>query len=215
MAILRIIDDVNGKAVLIKSIPEDKEDEFLALNPNGFIKVDNLPECESGHYIVNPDGSIEVDTEEELNYLKNKVINELSNFTRDWILSQYPYDKQQADNHQAEYYGAAVILVREQLIATGVDLPHLTTTDVYNIVAKAVNDIKEKVTTISDFVSQFPEQEQFYWEQIIKAGVRKAWTVWCSQAFSEKKAEILSASSIDELTSIQSLDLPPLDEYLT
>jgi len=214
MAVLRIIDKENGKAVLIRTIPEDKEDEFLKLNPNGFIKVDELPECESGYYILNEDGTISVDTEKELSYLKEKVINELSEYTKDWILSQYPIEKQQADNHQAEYYGTAIILVREQLINTGIDLPKLTTTDIYNIVAKAVNDIKEKVTTISDFISQFPEQEQFYWEQVIKAGVRKAWTVWCSQIFSQKKLEILNSTSIEELKSIQSLDLPHLDEYL-
>jgi len=60
MAIFRVLKD--NTAFLVKSIPPELEEEFLRLNPKGFIKVEDYPICEFETWRYNPEaGKVEID----------------------------------------------------------------------------------------------------------------------------------------------------------
>jgi len=62
MAIFRVLKD--NTAFLVKSIPPELEEEFLRLNPKGFVRVENYPECIFETWRYNPKTrAIEIDQE--------------------------------------------------------------------------------------------------------------------------------------------------------
>lgn len=214
MAVLRKFDD---GSLTIVDIPKDIELEFYNLNKDSglyiYIDDENLPESKYGYYKLDPTtNEVIVDIEKELATYKEEKIKELNQHTTDYILTYYPIEKQNADNQQKDYFGTALLLIRNT--DTDETTPNLTVDQIYQQIGIHVNEILDQGKTLSEIVSQYPEQEQFYWEQLIKAGVRKAWTIRCVYVFNQIKNQISNAQSIEELDSIntQSPDFPPFPE---
>jgi hypothetical protein len=60
MAIFRVLED--NTAYLVKSITLKMEEEFLKLNPKGFVRVESYPHCRFETWKYNPEtGEIEID----------------------------------------------------------------------------------------------------------------------------------------------------------
>jgi len=93
MAIFRILED--NTAFLVKSIPPEAEKEFIKLNPKGFVRVENYPECIFETWRYNPKtGEIEIDQERFIQKAIEAYSEQLKNleFQRlQKVLSDYGY----------------------------------------------------------------------------------------------------------------------------
>jgi len=209
--IVRIFDD-NTVAVLDYVDPTE-EDEFIKLNPQWNLKkVDSLPEAMFGYYKYDPQtDTIVVDTERETEAYRQMLLDRAKELVEDYITMYYPYDKQQADNHQKDYYGTAILMIRSQNTSS----EPLTLDQIYLQVGNAANKILDGQATLQDLVSAYPQEEQFYWEQLIKAGVRKAWTVRCVYIYRSYVNQVKQASAIDDLKELdkQYLDFPEFPNF--
>jgi len=202
--IVRILNDNTVKVV--KGIAPEQEDEFLQQNPNGFMKVDSLPESRFGYYKYNPSTKqIVVDEEKEMEAYKQHLIERANEVIQEYILSHYPLEKQNADNQQKDYYGTAILMIRmNKTSSTPLTLDHI-----YLEVGEKVNKFFNGYS-FDQLVSEYPDDERFYWEQLLKAGIRKAWVVKCVYVFNDFKQKVMSAKSLDELEQldVQILDFP-------
>ena len=198
--IVRIL--ANNKVSVI-DIPPDKEDEFLALNKSkNYKKVDSLPESMYDCYKYDPQtDKIVVDQECEIQNLKQDLIKHAKGIVQSYILEYYPLEKQNADDQQKDYYGNAILLIRKQ------NNQQLSLNDIYITVAENVNKIRFNNASLDDIVKQFPENEQYYWEQLIKAGLRKAWVIECVYIFNSFKKQVESTNDIQTLKDMFAKDL--------
>lgn len=213
--IVRIDKDTNK--IYIVNLENINEDEFLELNKNSnFIKVDSLPESRYNQYIYNPDtNTIEVDTEKEIELYKEELLSYLDDMTKEYILSYYPPEKQNADNQQKDYFGTALLMIRNN--DNDENTENLTVDQIYIMVGNFANRILDGEDTLDNIISQFPDTEKYYWEQLIKAAARKAWVIRCVYVFNEIKTQILNATTLDELdeihTNIQVIDFPVFPQF--
>ena len=198
--IAKILDD---NTVIILNISQDEEDEFLKLNPVGYIKIDTIPESRYGCYKWNPNTkTIEVDIDREIAKFKEDLINRFNQDIQDYILMNYPLEKQQSDNQQKDYYGTALLMIRKELGQS------LTLDDIYLQVGQYVNEIRSGNKTLQDILNSLPDNEKLYWEQLIKAGLRKAWVVECVHVFRDFKSKVEQAKTLEELESLDYQALP-------
>jgi hypothetical protein len=211
MDIFRILE--NNKAIKL-DLAEDQEDEFLKLNKSSklkFIQVDQYPESEFDDvYIYDPESNtIRIDEQLELQKLKDKFIDELKQDVTSYIYEYYPPEKQKADDKQKDYYGTALMILKQK------KKQPLTTTEIYLQVATYVNQILAGEAKLSEILETLPQDERFYWEQLIKAGCREAWTVRCTQVFSQMKQRIKQAMSKEQLFELLNKDpgFPPFPQF--
>jgi hypothetical protein len=111
------LDFENNKAIKL-DLAEDQEDEFLKLNKSSklkFIQVDQYPESEFDDvYIYDPESNtIRIDEQLELQKLKDKFIDELKQDVTSYIYEYYPPEKQKADDKQKDYYGTALMILKQ------------------------------------------------------------------------------------------------------
>ena len=84
MAVFRVLE--NGTAFLVKSIRPEEEEEFIRLNPKGFIRVETYPPTRYDCYRYNSETkAIEIDQECELLKHKEAQIAELNRKTKNFI----------------------------------------------------------------------------------------------------------------------------------
>jgi len=203
--IVRIHDDYT--VTVVKGIHPSQEEEFLRMNPKGYKRVDSLPESRFGKYKYDPKtDSIVVDEEAEIEIYKQHLIDRANELVKDYILEHYPLEKQNADDQQKEYYGTAILMIRaSDSSSTPITLDHI-----YLEIGHRVNEIFDG-KSLEEVVSAYPENEQYYWEQLIKAGLRKAWVIKCVYVFNDYKRKVLNVNSLEELEEldVQMLDFPP------
>jgi len=93
MAIFRVLKD--NTAFLVKSIPSEVEEDFLKLNPKGFVRVETYPPCRFETWKYNSEtGEIEIDQERFSQKAVETFSEELKNleFNRlQKVLDQYGY----------------------------------------------------------------------------------------------------------------------------
>lgn len=197
----------NNKVSVI-DIPPDEEDRFIELNPNqGYMKVESLPPSQFECYKWDDTNKqIVLDEECEVQHLKEYLLQQLHEYVTDYIYSYYPIEKQSADNQQKDYYGTALLLIKKNKGQT------LTLDQLYVEVADNVNKLRSGQSTLQDLLASYPEDERYYWEQLVKAGLRKAWVVSCTYVFNSFKQKIESATTLDELRKLQA-NFPQLPEF--
>ena len=206
MPVLKQLDDTHF--VLIPDVEPEIEEEFVNSNP-GYIRVESLPEAVFGFYIYNSNtNTFEVDTEKEIPMYKRLLIERMDAFTKEYIVDRYPYEKQLADAQQQDFYGTAIMMIRQ----AHSDRDPLTIDQIYVIIGDLTNQVwysdNPKDTFIS-LVSQFPEDERYYWSQLLKCSIRKAWVVrGCVYPFNQYRQSVLNASTLDEL---KALDVEAID----
>jgi len=84
MAVFRVLE--YGKAFLVKSITPEQEEEFIRLNPKGFIRVETYPQSRYDCYRYNSETkAIEIDQECELQKHKEAQIAKLNQRTKEYI----------------------------------------------------------------------------------------------------------------------------------
>jgi len=207
------IDKTTNKAFVIDYIRPEEEDEFLKINNTGdFRKIDSLPESRFGCYKYDPTtDSIVVDEEAEVEAYKKELIENANKIVQDYILQYYPLEKQNADNQQKDYYGTAILMIR----SSHTDREPLTLDKIYLEVGFKVNQILDGTSTLDQIVSTYPADEQFYWEQLIKAGVRKAWVVKCVYVFRDYVKKVEQANDMETLQNLETetLEFPDFPTF--
>jgi hypothetical protein len=124
---------------------------------------------------------------------KEELINTLSDIIQNYIIQYYPIEKQISDEQQKDCYAAYLLSIKLN------KKEDTTLNDIIQISLLHANDILENNLDINDIISQYPEDERFYWEQLIKAQVRKIWVVRNVYQYTKIKNEInnLSSDNID------------------
>ncbi len=149
-------------------------------------------------------------TEEELlEEERYKKLIELDILTTNYILKNYSDVKQKSDLADKEYFGAALLMAN----------PNYTTDEIYRKVGEYANQLLDNfykeiqegtehcpaiilTKFLDEILQKLPESERFYWEQLIKVGVRTAWVQLVKDKYRKLKEQILNISTLDELKSV-------------
>jgi len=143
--------------------------------------------------------------QEMFNQTKQSTLLRLSNQTKNYIETYYPEIKQRSDINDKEFWGAWLIA----------HFPSTYTTD--NLYQKFFTSATNIINGLSDFATEIAnlkevttfadtDEETKYniaIEQLLKVSVRQGWVQACKTEYAIKKAMVDSATTIDELNTIQ------------
>ena len=189
MAIFRV--DDNLKAYLVKGIPAELEDEFIAANSTGkirFVKVSQFPPCEVEEWIFDPQSNeIKVDITNAIPKLRERRKKQLSQLTDNYIFSKLKEHDESLDDIATELKRLEAYIVYQlskvkdpkkpvnftlvdldllaaKYIANEISLQDIEATiDKLNITDEAKANIKAKLPRIVELIN-FTEWKERIWE---------------------------------------------------
>lgn len=157
-------------------------------------------------YIEN--GQIKVKTpEQNFQEAKQSKLQDLDNFTTNYIYKYYPPSKQQSDQVDKDFYSTLLI---KKFNYTYQDLAQKTydaTADIVDQVKTFQEAVQELSTDENGNELTYTFRNQTYpvapvWEQLLKIALRTNWVKEVKLIYSQIKQQILQATTIDELNSI-------------
>jgi len=192
MAVFRILQ--GGKAVLIKSLLPEQEDEFVRLNP-GFVKIDDYPaiEYDDCYKYDSTTRQITIDTDCYLQKKKQDMLENLKHITKQYIEQYYPEIKQRSDVADKEYWGAWLLSHNDTY----------TSDSIYKQAYQSALNILNGTSDLQTEVSNFPQAEQPAWEQLIKIALRVAFVQQVKEQYRQLKQQIEQATTLRELEGIR------------
>lgn len=123
-----------------------------------------------------------------LSVKKEHILTEMGVQVESYILSHYPLKKQRSDDKDVSGIGGALLELR----------PDLTMDQIYRETRRQAKRIFEG-ETLAVVLQDYPAEERFLWEQLIKAAVRTMFVMRCKEVYRQAVHSLDRAGSDTEL----------------